>query len=259
MARMPRVMLLTCAWSALAAAAHADDLALLPAASLRLAALRYTSDEPQFKWSGWIGGGLTLARAGGTELRVDADVETIIGGQQRTFDANQANYHLGAGLRRTFGATEVQVVYLHVSRHLEDRPKTQAVDWNLLGVRVGRRFEGAWRPRVQLGLGHTTQVSLVGYGWELVGRAQAERALGSASSGGSAYGDLRLRFVQADATPAFPRDSFLDAQFEAGLLLRRETRHAALFLAFERRNDVFLLEPGARSRVLVGLRLGQGE
>jgi hypothetical protein len=257
--RMPRVMLLTCAWTALGGAARADDAVLLPEASLRLAALRYASDEAQFKWSGWIGGGLTLVRAAGTGLRVDADVETIIGGQQRTFDANQANYQLEVSLRREFGATEVQAVFHHVSRHLEDRPKTQAVDWNLLGLRVARRFGGAWPARVEIGFGRTTQVSLVGYRWELSGRARAERALGAAQAGTSGYGDLRLRFMQAEATPAFPRDGFVDAHLEAGLRLRRDTRHAALFLAFERRNDVFLLEPGARSRMIVGLRLGQGE
>lgn len=259
---MPRplgVMLFTCVAAAPAALAHAQGVVLLPEAGLRLAAIRYAETEPQFKWSGWIGGGLGLVRLGGAVLRVDADVETIIGAEKRAFDANQANYHLEASGRGAWGATEVQVFYHHVSRHLVDRPKTQAVDWNVLGVRVGRRIAGALPVRVRVGVGRATLASLVGYRWELTGRAQAERALGGRASTGALYADADLRFVEAEASAAFPRDSFLDARLEAGLRLRRGERQASLFAAFERRNDVFLLEPGARSRVLFGLRLGLSE
>lgn len=262
MPRHVRLSLLVCAVTCLPGqAGHAQGVAWLPESSLRLAAIRYGETEPQFKWSGWIGGGLGLVRAGRATLRVDTDVETIIGSEKRTFDANQANYHLEGSARADLGAYQAQVFYHHVSRHLEDRAKTQAVDWNVLGVRVGRRFEGRVPLRVLVGLGKTTQVSLVGYGWELTGRAQAELPLhaGGGTDGGALYGDADLRYVQADATPAFPRDSFLDARLEGGLRLRRAARTAGLFLAFERRNDVFLLEPGARSRLLIGLRLGLGE
>lgn len=263
MPRHPRSLLLVCAAAAWpACVGQAQDVAWLPEAGLRLAAIRYGETEPQFKWSGWIGGGLGLLRVGRVTARVDTDVETIIGNEKRTFDANQANYHLEAGARADLGAYEAQVFYHHVSRHLEDRPKTQAVDWNILGARVGRRFEGRVPARVRVGVGKATQVSLVGYGWEVTGRVQAALPLSGNSAGGDGgalYGDVDLRYVEADASPAFPRDSFLDARLEGGLRLRREERTAALFLAFERRNDVFLLEPGARSRLLIGLRLGLAE
>jgi hypothetical protein len=258
-----RTSLLVCAAAlAPAGAGQAPDVDWLPEAGLRLSAARYGRSEPQFKWSGWIGGGMGLVRAGRVTLRVDTDVETIIGSEKRTFDANQANYHLEGHARADLGRYQAQVYYHHVSRHLEDRPKTQAVDWNVLGVRVGRRFDGRVAVRALAGLGKTTQVSLVGYRWELTGRVQAELPLhagGAGADGGALYGDAELRLVQADASPEFPRDGFLDARLEAGLRLRRAARAGALFLAFERRNDVFLLEPGARSRLLVGLRLGMGE
>ena len=260
MPRHLRRSLLVCATAGLPAlAGHAQGVAWLPEAGLRLAAIRYSKTEPQFKWSGWIGGGLGLLRVGRATLRVDTDVETIIGNEQRTFDANQANYHLEAGARAALGAYQAQLFYHHVSRHSEDRAKTQAVDWNILGVRLGRRFDGYVPVRVLVGVGQTTQVSLVGYEWELTGRVQAELPVhvgGEGADGGALYGDADLRYVQAHASPEFPRDSFLDARFEGGLRLRRAARRAALFLAFERRNDVFLLEPGARSRLLIGLRLG---
>ncbi len=256
MPRPGRLIWLTCVCATLALRAAAQDVSWLPEAALRLQALRYGTTEPDFKWSGWMGGGLGLVRVSGATLRVDADVETIIGSERRTFDANQANYHLAASVRGEFGASDVQVVYHHVSRHLEDRPKTQAVDWNVLGVRVGRRFGTRVPLRVQLGLGHTTQVSLVGYGWELTGRAEGARALGPDARGVALYAALDLRYVEAESSAAFPRDSFLDARLESGLRARRDGREARLFAVFERRNDVFLLVPGARSRVLFGLALG---
>jgi hypothetical protein len=237
--------------------AHAAPVEWLPTGQLRLTALRYTSAEPQFKWSGWIGGGLGLVRVGATTLHVDTDVETIIGNEQRSFDANQANYHLEASGRQALGdALEASVVFHHVSRHLEDRAKSSAVDWNMLSLSVTRRFQGALPLRVSVGLGHTVQDSLVNYGWEARAGLHAELLR---SSGAQLYLATELRYVQAEATAAFPRDSFLDTWLEAGAQLARGGRRAALLLAFERRNDVFLLQPGARSRVLLGLRLGLGE
>ena len=42
--------------------------------------------------------------------------------------------------------------------------------------------------------------------------------------------------------------------FEGGARFRRATRVFELFAAYERRNDVFLLTPGARDRGLFGIR-----
>lgn len=237
--------------------ARATPVEWLPDGQLRLTALRYTSTEPQFKWSGWIGGGLGLLKIGATTVHVDTDVETIIGNEKRTFDANQANYHLEGSARHAFSdALEVDLVFHHVSRHLEDRAKTTAVDWNLLGLRVARRFQARVPLTLSVGLGHTTQDSLVNYGWEARAGLRAELVHGTH---GQLYVAGDLRYVQAKSTVAFPRDGFVDAWVEAGAQLARGTRNAALLVAFERRNDVFLLQPGARSRLMLGLRLGLGD
>lgn len=240
-----------------ARSAQAAPVEWLPEGQLRLTALRYTRTEPQFKWSGWIGGGLGLVRVGTTTLHVDTDVETIIGNEQRSFDANQANYHLEASAHQTLGdALAVSLVFHHVSRHLEDRAKTTAVDWNMLSVRLARRFQAPLPLRVSASVGHTVQDSLVSYGWEARAGLHAELLR---RDGGQLYVAAELRYVQAEATAAFPRDSFFDTWIEAGAQLERGTRRAALLVAFERRNDVFLLQPGARSRVMLGLRLGLGD
>jgi hypothetical protein len=119
-----------------AAAASADPPAFLPEAFARLKAARYVPADDDQAWTGWIGAGADLLRAGRVTVELTADVETIIGRERRTFDANQANYHLAGAARIGVGRYEVAPFFHHVSRHVVDRPKTQAVDWNVLGARA---------------------------------------------------------------------------------------------------------------------------
>ena len=240
--------------AALAAAgpARGEPPAFLPEAFARLEAARYVPADDDQAWTGWIGGGADLFRAGRFTLEFTADVETIIGRERRTFDANQANYHLAGAARVTLGRYEVAPFFHHVSRHAVDRPKEQAVDWNMLGVRASAPLPGG-RGRLTAGVGHTTQVSLVGYGWELTARAEADlvrRAFGEA------YAVLDVRRVTAEAAPAFPRGSFTDVTVEGGARWRSGARTLDTFAAFERRNDVFIEVPGARDRLLLGFRIG---
>jgi hypothetical protein len=185
----------------------------------------------------------------------NADVETIIGSERRGFDANQANYHLELGLTRPFRALEVTLFFEHVSRHSQDRSKPQAVDWNMLGVRLSGPLAQA-RPfptRFLASVGHTTLASLIGYRFEAVVRLEADIVN---QTWGGLYIAAMLRGVTAEASAAFPRDGFLDANVEGGVRIRRGTRALQLFVAYERRNDVYLVVPGGRGRALIGIRLG---
>ena len=51
------------------------------------------------------------------------------------------------------------------------------------------------------------------------------------------------------------RGDFLDWSVETGLRFPRQARALEVFAAAERRNDVFLLVPGARTRALFGARI----
>src|SRR2546426_232480 len=151
-----------------------------------------------------------------------ADVETIIGNTRRAFDAAQVAYHLEPGLRWSLGGgREATLFFHHVSRHLVDRPKLEAVDWNMLGVRFGGRRPG----RVPLGytasLGHTTLASLVGYRWEATGHLDATILPGETAE---AYVAGDARFVTVERSEAFPRGDFLDRSAEAGARWRRSGR-----------------------------------
>ena len=240
--------------SALAAAgpARGEPPVFLPEAFARLQAARYVPADEDQVWTGWIGAGADLVRAGRVTVEFTADVETLIGRERRTFDANQANYHLAGAARVTLGRYEIAPFFHHVSRHVVDRPKAQAVDWNILGVRAAAPLAGG-RGRVAAGVGHTTQVSLVGYGWELTARAEVDLVRHGA---GEAYAALDVRRVTAEAVPAFPRGSFTDLTVEGGARWRSGARTLDTFAAFERRNDVFIEVPGARDRLLLGFRVG---
>jgi hypothetical protein len=238
----------------MASAPAIAETVLLPDVSVRLLAAHYAPVDTDFRWVGWIGAGAGLVQVGGVTAYFTADVETIIGNARRTFDANQANYHLETGLRRHFGQQhEAAIVFNHVSRHVVDRVKVEAVDWNLLGVRVSGRRPGRIPLAYVAGLGHTTLASLVGYRWEATGHLDAALVSGEKAE---AYVAGDARFVTVERSDTFPRGNFLDRFGEAGVRWRRGGRRLETFAAWQRRNDVFIQRPGAWSRALFGFRIG---
>jgi hypothetical protein len=236
--------------------AFADPPELLPETSLRLQAARYSPTAPGLHWDTWIGGGTDLVRIDRATLSFQADVETTAGNTRRTFDATQANYHLEPALRVDLGGRcELTVFYHHVSRHEIDSLKVQAVDWNVLGLRAGVPLpeELGVPGRFTLGLGHTTQNSLVGYRWEIVGQVEADALR---RPWGALYAFARARAVTAERSSSFPRDGFVDLVVEGGARWSRADKTLQLFVAYEHRNDVPIEQPGVEDRALFGLRLG---
>lgn len=250
-----------CCAALLASAAPArsqTQVSVLPDVSVHLKAARYAPSDLAFRWDGWIGAGASLVRAHDTTVYFTADLETIIGGEKRTFDANQANYQLEAGVRHDWTDTSVAAVFHHVSRHVVDRPKTQAVDWNNVGVRATRRFRrGEDYARLTVAIDRTIQHSFVRYGWEFMARGDMDVI---SDPSGAAYVLAELRAV-TEPKAETGRGGFLDATIEGGYRFRRERRALQLFAAYEHRNDVFVESREARNRALVGFRitLGDGE
>ena len=235
------------------AAVPAAGAEILPEVSVHLRAARYVPTRTDFHWQGWIGAGAGLTRFGGTTPYFTADVETIIGNTLRAFEANQANYHLEAGVRQRLGDATATVFFHHVSRHYVDRPKVQAVDWNLLGVRLATPLRTGTHPvRATASVGHTTLASLVGYRWEVTAEVDAQPArIGSAAL----FVRANVRAVTVDPDPALDRGGFVDASVECGPRWERDGRAIDLFASLERRNDVFLESPGRMNRALLGFRI----
>ena len=247
----PAGLALLAALASLAAAGPARAADFLPAVSLHLEAARYAPVETDLHWTGTMGGGADVLGIGGFRAYIVGEVETIIGGTRRAFDATQANYHLETGGRWLMRGVTVNPFFHHVSRHLSDREKAPAVDWNMLGVRAEATLGQGRRARVGGSVGHTTLASLVGYRWEVTGHGDVDLLRHDRTSG---YGAARARLVTIDPDPALVRGDFLDWAVEGGVRFRREHRVFEGFAAYERRNDVFLLVPGARDRGLFGIR-----
>jgi len=229
---------------------------LLPETSFQLLAARYAPDQPDLEWSTWIGAGVGIARLGRTTLFGTADVETVVGSERRGFDARQANYHLQLGARRPVGPWRLELFFGHVSRHESDREKEPAVDWNILGLRAARDLDLGVPTRISLGLGHTTLASAVGYRFEATLGVDSELRRWD---GGLAYLRGRLRLVTVSEEDSdLDRGGFADASIEGGLRFARGLQGLELFVAWEHRNDVRLLEAGALDRALFGLRFSGG-
>jgi hypothetical protein len=231
-----------------------EGTTLLPDVSVSLRAARYLPSEANFQETGWIGAGAGLVKARGMTVYFTADLETVVGHILRPIDPNQANYHLEIGVDRPFlGGRRLNLFLHHVSRHFVDRLKDDTVDWNMLGVRGAARLsEGT---RVSASVGHTTRTSQIGYQWELIARVDGD-AFPSRRAG--PYFDAGARLVTTTRSLAYPRDGFLDGYVEGGWRWRRSDRSLELFATYEHRNDVELLAPGARDRLLLGFHVGAG-
>jgi hypothetical protein len=88
----------------------------------------------------------------------------------------------------------------------------------------------------------------VGYRWELTAACDADLVR-------PAYLRGNLRLVTVRRTQEFPRGDFVDVTVEAGTRWRRLAQVLETFAAFERRNDVLLVRPAVRNRLLLGFRI----
>src|SRR5260370_32969110 len=99
---------------------------LLPDVSLRLSGARYMPSEVTMDWDAWIGAGAGIVRMGPTTAYVSGDVETILGGERRSFEANQSAYHLEAGGRRGFDGGSATLFSARLSRPRPERARVPA-------------------------------------------------------------------------------------------------------------------------------------
>jgi hypothetical protein len=234
------------------------DVDLFPEATVHLMAARYAPSETDLRWTTWIGAGVAPIRFDETVFFATADIETTLGNERRAFDATQTNYHLQLGVRRHFRRLVGELYFDHVSRHVVDREKTRAVDWNALGARAGLDLGDAFLgvpTRVSLGIGHTTLESVVGYQLEVTGGIESDLY---EWPGGTVYARARMRAVTVKEDADLDRGSFLDGSTEAGMRISRNSHFIEMFVSFEHRNDVLLLEASLRNRALFGIRIGGG-
>jgi hypothetical protein len=239
---------------ALARAQPAEETRFLPFMSPQLEAARYSPANEDFAWVGWIGATVDLVEKGKWSAYFKPNVETILGHRVRSFEAVQANYALEVGGHMELGRGRLSPFFHHVSRHVQDRDKVQAVDWNFLGLRYEAPWPSKWNRKGGFAgsVGVATLSSGVEYNWE----ARFSGDIDLLAKGDRALfflGDLR--HVGADPSPGFPREGLTDFRAELGFRRWAETSQFALFVAYERRGDALITKALVTRRALFGFRI----
>ncbi|MBP6703281.1 MAG: hypothetical protein KA385_07215 [Vicinamibacteria bacterium] len=243
-----------CALPSLTSAQTREPVRFLPFMAPQLEAARYSDANEEFAWVGWIGAKVDFVEKGKWSAYLNANVETILGHRIRSFEAVQANYSLEVGAHRDVGRGRVSPFFHHVSRHVQDRDKVQAVDWNFLGVRYDSPWPATWgRGGAFSGsFGLATLTSGVHYDFEarLAGDIDVVR-----KDNRAVFVLAALRHVGAESTANFPRESVTDVRIEAGVRRWTETSQFALFVAYQRRADALIPQALVTSRALFGFRI----
>ncbi|MGE0445066.1 MAG: hypothetical protein AB7P99_07540 [Vicinamibacterales bacterium] len=227
------------------------DPAFLSRFAFHLNAEHLSGDDDRFVWDTQFGGEIDLVDFGAGRGTFYANYQAILGEQFRRFDPSHGNYLLGGVLVGRAAGLEIGGVFHHESRHLSDRPKRFAIDWNMLGARV-RRIGTAG----DLGYDARAEVrkvifkSYVDYTWDAEGEVRLRQPLTrvmSAIAGGT------VRLVGTDGSR--DRGMQTGARGEGGIRLDGRGAAAELFVAVERRTDPDPLEFFTANWFTVGFRL----
>jgi hypothetical protein len=223
----------------------------LPRFDFHLGAEYLSDDDNRFVWDADLGGEVDVVGYGAGRVTFTTNYEVVMGTQLRRFDPNQGNYILAGSASARAAGFELAGMFYHQSRHLADRPKLGAVDWNMVGARIVRdvtRGRAAWQTRADVR--GVIQKSFVDYRWELDAEARGRIALVPRVSLISTGG---LRVLGVDGT----RNRGNQAGFLAEGGVRFEGSVAAMefFVAAERRIDPFPVEFGTVTWLKTGFRV----
>jgi hypothetical protein len=253
---MSRIIVLTVAllgWAnAVAAQSGGSGVSFLPRAAFHMSAEHLGGvDDERFRWDTNFGGELDLVDYTKGRLIFAANYQAILGNELQKFDPNQGNYILEGALTARLHEVEAAFVFHHQSRHLGDRPKTQPVDWNMVGGRVSRSFlvDGTYL-QTRADLRWTVQQSFVDYTWELDAGIRGDRlirpGIGVLAAGG-------LRYLGVDGTAG--RGGQTGYRAEGGFRFEGAGAAVELFAGVERRIDPSPLEFGTATWMTAGFRL----
>ena len=224
----------------------------LTAYRFRMGASRLAANDRKFTWDGRLSGDVDLLTYQGARLNFFAEYDVVLGNERRRFDPNQSLYTLDVRLSRPYRAYDVTGVLHHISRHLSDREKIQAVDWNAIGAEIARPESfGRVRTENLVRADWVFKHSYADYTWQLGGRTRLLRPLTVRTT---LIGEGSLDFFGTDPAIA-GRNTQVGAYLEGGARLTGRGGSVDFFLAFERRVDADPIVRGPRSWMLVGFRL----
>jgi hypothetical protein len=207
--------------------------------------------DERFSWITHFGGSfdvvdLVFARAG---ARID--YEAVEGSEYRPFDPNQGNYTLEGFVLARAGRFEVGPIFHHVSRHLSDRPKREAIAWNEFGGRLlDRREFGKTSLDVDLDGGYAVQHSFVDYTWIGDARLLVKHPInGKVGIFGTASGQL------VGVNDSLGRSTQTGGRVEVGVRVYGRGAVMELYAGYENRVDAYPLDRVPQHWALTGLRL----
>jgi len=208
--------------------------------------------DQRFSWDTHFGGSfdlvdLVFARGGAI-----VDYEAVEGSEYRPFDPNQGNYTLeGFVMVRVGRGGEIGPIFHHVSRHLSDRPKRDAIAWNELGARaLGRLAVGQATVDIDVEGGRAVQHSFVDYTWLGEANVLVRRPVNSRFG---VFGQANGKFFGVNETAG--RDTQIGGRVEAGIRLSGRGGAMEVYVGYENRVDAYPLDRVPQHWGLAGLRL----
>ena len=231
--------------------ARGQTVEFLPRTAFHMTAEHLSGDDPRYVWDANFGGELDIVDYGAGRFTFEGNYQVVLGEEIRAFDPNQGNYILAGITSARLGATEVAGVLYHQSRHLADRPKQDAVDWNMIGGRVRRRFlyrEATIDARADLR--GVFMKSFVDYSWELDAGVRTDVKV---RPGVGVLAGVGTRYLGVDGS--LNRGNQTGYRLEGGVRLEGRAGAIELFLAAERRIDPFPLEVATARWMTAGFRL----
>jgi hypothetical protein len=224
----------------------------IPRYDFRMYAAALAHEDQRFAWdTHWVGD-FDLLDYGYGRMSFLADYQAVLGDEFRPFDPYQSNYTLAVAGSVRRGPTEFIGVFHHVSRHLGDRPKRDAVAMNAVVGRVARRFAlNGSTLDVRGGLGRVVARAYVDYTWIADVEALVRRTV---SPRVGLYGRAAGELYRVDRAIA-GRDQQQGGRIEAGVRLDGGAGAMELFGGYERVVDADPLDRQFRHWAFAGFRL----
>jgi hypothetical protein len=231
--------------------ADGGGVRFMPRYTFHMNAEHLSGDDPRLVWEAHYGGDLDVIDYGVGRFTFAADYHVVLGEEIRIFDPNQGNYLLEGALSVRLRGAELAGVFHHTSRHLSDRPKTEAVDWNMMGVRlVSSREAGRLVVDTRAEVLGVVQRSTVDYSWALNADAGVRYA---ATPRVGVVGRTAVRVLGVDGR--FDRGTQAGFRVEGGVDVQGDAGALELFAAVERRVDPIPLEADTATWFALGFRL----
>jgi hypothetical protein len=228
-----------------------NKVEFMPRTAFHMAAEHLSGDDPRYVWDADFGGELDVVDYGYGRFTFEANYQVVLGEEIRSFDPNQGNYILMGNISARTRGFEIAGQLYHQSRHLADRPKEEAVDWNTLGGRVRRPFkykEASFDARADVrGVFMKTTVD---YSWELDAAVRSDVKL---RPGVGLLAAADVRYLGVDGSQN--RGNQTGYKVEGGVRFQGRNGAIEVFIAGERRIDPYPVEVGVAQWFTAGFRL----